>query len=154
MGNLNQSQMPAPTNMNLNTSTIEEKNPKLYEYLQEEMKAQFKKLNETIQLCHEKYELLKKKVYNEYRSKLSDLLGKKDRSQLPRLEQLLEKFVEGLANTSHKEAMLSKEVRKKLELRRENEQLKGKVGELQHILQDKKGICTRDPVKILTGKRP
>ena len=88
--------------MNLNTSAIEEKNPKLYEYLQEEMKAQFKKINETIQLCHEKHELLRKKVYNEYRSKLSDLLGRKDRSQLPRLEQLLEKFVEGLSNTSHK----------------------------------------------------
>jgi hypothetical protein len=93
----NQSQLP----FNLNTS-LEEKPSKLYEYLQEEMKVQFKKLNETIQLCHEKYDLLKRKVYNEYRTKLSELIGKKDRSLLPRIEQLLEKFIENLSNTSHK----------------------------------------------------
>lgn len=50
--------------------------------------------------------------------------------------------------------MLSKEVRKKLELRRENEQMKAKIAELQLIIQDKKGACSREPIKIISGKRP
>lgn len=53
------------------------------------MRNQYKKLNDTIQFSHEKYELLKKKLQGEYRSRISDLLGKKDKTQLPRFEHLL-----------------------------------------------------------------
>lgn len=84
------------------------------------MRIQFKRLNETIQLSHDKYDLLKRKVYKEYRSKLVDLIGKKDKTLISRIEQLLERFIDGLANTSHKEALLAKEIKKKLEFKKEN----------------------------------
>lgn len=55
-------------------------------------------------------------------------------SKLSRVEAVLERFVQGLANKSHKEAILSKEVRLKQEARKEAGTLKEKVGFLNQLL--------------------
>jgi DNA-binding transcriptional regulator GbsR (MarR family) len=59
------------------------------EYVREEMKNQYKKLNETTKLWERKYELLKRKIFEEYRSKIVDLLNKKEKSSVGQLEVVL-----------------------------------------------------------------
>jgi hypothetical protein len=49
------------------------------------MKSQYKKLNEAIKLSEQKFELLKKKIYEEYRSRIVDTLNKKDKHTLAQL---------------------------------------------------------------------
>ena len=43
------------------------------------MKAQYKKLYDALKLNEDKYELLKKKIYEEYRARLISLINKKDK---------------------------------------------------------------------------
>ena len=45
------------------------------------MKSQYKKLYDALKLNEDKYEILKKKIYEEYRSRLIDLMAKKDRDE-------------------------------------------------------------------------
>ena len=45
--------------------------------------------------------------------------------------------------------MLHKEIKLKKSARRQNSQLKEKVSELNYLLQEKKGHCTRDPIKLI-----
>ncbi len=40
------------------------------EYIREEMKAQYKKLYDSLKLSEEKYEILRKKIYEEYRARI------------------------------------------------------------------------------------
>ena len=54
-----------------------------------------------------------------------------------------------MSNLSHKEAVLHKEVKLKQHARKQNIELKEKVTSLNHLLQTKKGYCTRDPLKLL-----
>jgi hypothetical protein len=54
-----------------------------------------------------------------------------------------------MSNLSHKEAVLNKEIKLKHNARRQNSDLKGKVNELNCLLQSKKGYCSRDPIKLL-----
>ena len=54
-----------------------------------------------------------------------------------------------MSNLSHKEAVLHKEIKLKQNARKQNNELKGKVNELNYLLQSKKGTCTRDPIKLL-----
>jgi hypothetical protein len=54
-----------------------------------------------------------------------------------------------MSNLSHKEAVLHKEIKLKQNARRQNSELKGKVSELNFLLQSKKGQCSRDPVKLV-----
>ena len=42
----------------------------LLEYVREEMRSQYKKLNDHIKLAEQKHELLKRKIYEEYRAKI------------------------------------------------------------------------------------
>lgn len=113
------------------------------------MRNQYKKLNDHIRLCEQKYELLKKKIYEEYRAKIIEVLSKKEKNSLPQLEATLERFVEGMSNLSHKEAVLHKEVKLKQNARKQNVELKEKVNSLNQLLQTKKGYCTRDPLKMI-----
>lgn len=53
----------------------------LLEYVRQEMKSQYKKLYDALKLNEDKYEILKKKIYEEYRSRLIDLMAKKDRDE-------------------------------------------------------------------------
>lgn len=55
-----------------------------------------------------KYDLLKKKIYEQYRAKIIEVLNKKDRNSISQLEVTLERFIEGMSNLSHKEAILRK----------------------------------------------
>ena len=43
------------------------------------MKGQYRKLSEALKLCEHKYDLLKKKIYEEYRSRIIDNLNKRER---------------------------------------------------------------------------
>jgi hypothetical protein len=43
------------------------------------MKSQYKKLNDTIQLLQDKYEIFKRKMLSEFRSRLMDVFYKRDR---------------------------------------------------------------------------
>ena len=61
----------------------------------------------------------------------------------------MERFIDGMSNLSHKEAVLHKEIKLKQNARKQNNELKGKVNELNYLLQSKKGTCTRDPIKLL-----
>ena len=72
------------------------------------MKSQYKKLNEAMKLSEQKFDLLKKKIYEEYRARIIDNLNKKDKQSIDQLETILERFIDGLANLSHKEAVLHK----------------------------------------------
>lgn len=60
-----------------------------------------------------KYDLLKKKIYEEYRSKIIEVLNKKDKNNISQLEVTLQRFIEGMSNLSHKEAILKKQVKLK-----------------------------------------
>ena len=113
------------------------------------MKSQYKKLNEAIKFEEQKFQLLKKKIYEEYRSRIIDNLNKKDRHSVNQIETILERFIDGLSNLSHKEAVLNKQIKLKKSARRQNSQLKQKVNELNYLLQEKKGHCTRDPIKLI-----
>jgi hypothetical protein len=64
--------------------------------------------------------LLKKKIYEEYRAKIIEVLGKRDKSTISQLELTLERFIDGMSNLSHKEAVLHKEVKLKHNARRQN----------------------------------
>ena len=43
------------------------------------MRNQYKKLNDHIKLAEHKHELLKRKIYEEYRARIVEALGKKDK---------------------------------------------------------------------------
>ena len=45
-----------------NMSNLEGKHRRLFELIQEEMRSQYRKLNETVQLLQEKYQVFKKKI--------------------------------------------------------------------------------------------
>ena len=49
------------------------------------MKSQYKKLNEAIKFEEQKFDLLKKKIYEEYRSRIIDNLNKKDRHSVQQI---------------------------------------------------------------------
>ena len=108
----------------------------LLEYVRQEMKNQYKKQYDALKLNEEKYEILKKKVFEEYRSRLIDLLSKKDRDErtLGKVEATLERFIEGLSNMSHKEAGLAKEIKLKQAARKEAGALREKVNNLNMLL--------------------
>jgi hypothetical protein len=57
-----------------------------------------------------------------------------------------------MSNLSHKEAVLHKEVKLKQHARKQNVELKEKVSSLNHLLQTKKGYCTRDPLKLIVSE--
>jgi hypothetical protein len=76
-------------------------------------------------------------------------LSKKEKNSISQLEATLERFIEGMSNLSHKEAVLHKEVKLKQNARKQNVELKEKVNSLNQLLQTKKGYCTRDPMKVL-----
>ena len=113
------------------------------------MKSQHKKLSEAVKLSEQRFELLKKKIYDEYRTRVIENLNKKDKHSIGQLETLLERFIEGMGNLSHKEAVLQKESRLKQAARKQNAQLKGKVTELNYLLQERKGACSRDPLRVV-----
>ena len=113
------------------------------------MKTQYTKLNETIRLWERRHDALKKKIYEEYRAKIIDVLSKKEKNTISQLEAVLERFVDGMSNLSHKEAVLHKEVRLKQKARKTNQQLSEKIKELDYIVETKKGPCSREPVKLL-----
>lgn len=113
------------------------------------MKTQYTKLNETIRLWEKRHEALKKKIYEEYRAKIIDVLSKKERNSIGQIEAVLERFVDGMSNMSHKEAVLQKQVKLKIKARKTNQQLREKIKELDFLVETKKGICSRDPVKLL-----
>jgi len=56
-----------------------------------------------------------------------------------------------MANLSHKEAILHKEVRLKQQARKNNTELKHKIQELNQMVNVKKGYCSRDPLKVYTN---
>jgi hypothetical protein len=72
-------------------------------------------LYSAFQLSGEANKILRVQIYQEYRSRIIDLISKKDRDEitLGRIEAVLERFVDGLGNTSHKQAVMAKEVRLK-----------------------------------------
>lgn len=45
------------------------------------MKNQYRKLFDSLKLSEEKYEVLRKKIYEEYRARIIDLISKKDRDE-------------------------------------------------------------------------
>ena len=49
------------------------------------MKSQYKKLNEAMKLSEQKFDLLKKKIYEEYRARIIDNLNKKDKHSIAQL---------------------------------------------------------------------
>lgn len=49
------------------------------------MKKQHKKQHEALKFNEEKYDILKRKIYEEYRSKIIELLNKKDKSKITEL---------------------------------------------------------------------
>ena len=53
------------------------------------MRNQYKKLNDHIRLLEQKYDLLKKKIYGEYRAKIIDMLSKKDKNSISQIEATL-----------------------------------------------------------------
>jgi len=55
------------------------------------------------------------------------VLNKKEKSSISQLEIILERFIDGMSNLSHKEAVLQKEVKLKQNARRTNAELKEKV---------------------------
>jgi uncharacterized membrane protein len=57
----------------------------LLEYVREEMRSQYKKLNDHIKLNEQKHELLKRKIYEEYRAKIVEALGRKEKGSLQQL---------------------------------------------------------------------
>jgi hypothetical protein len=101
------------------------------EFVREEMRAQSKKMNEALKLSEEANRLLKAKIYEEYRVRLIELMNKKgDENTVGKVEAVLERFVDGLANMSHNQAVLAKEVKLKQEARREASLLKSKLATL------------------------
>ena len=54
----------------------------LLEYIRDEMRSQYKKLHESLKLSNEKFTILKKKIYEEYRHRIVDLLSKKDKETI------------------------------------------------------------------------
>lgn len=118
------------------------------------MKAQYKKLYDSLKLSEEKHEILRKKIYEEYRSRIIDLISKKDRDEytVAKIEAVLERFVDGLGNTSHKEAVLAKEVKLKQEARKEASLYKDKLAAAVKTIEGmgtKKGnTCVREPVRV------
>lgn len=102
------------------------------------MRNQFKKLNEALLISQSKFDLLRKKIYEQYRSRIISILTEKEKneniSKILKLESVLERFVQGLANKSHKEAILSKQVKLKQEARKEASVLKEKCGYLNNLL--------------------
>lgn len=64
-------------NISIGLNKTREQCGELLEFVREEMKTQYKKLNETIRLCEQKHEILKKKIYEEYRAKIIEVLNKK-----------------------------------------------------------------------------
>lgn len=63
-------------------------------------------------------------------------MSKKDRDErtISKVEATLERFIDGLANLSHKEAVLAKEVKLKQAARKEAGALKEKVNNLNMLL--------------------
>ena len=53
----------------------------LLEFVRQEMKAQYKKLYDALKLNEDKYEILRKKIYDEYRVRLIELMSKKDKDE-------------------------------------------------------------------------
>lgn len=49
------------------------------------MKSQYKKLNDALKLSEQKYDLLKKKIYEEYRARIIDVLNKKEKNSISQL---------------------------------------------------------------------
>lgn len=47
---------------------------------------------------------------------------------------MVERFIEGLSNLTHKEAVLNKEIKAKNALKMENGKLKQKVSQFEHLL--------------------
>lgn len=43
-------------------------------------------------------------------------------------------------------------MKRKLELRKENKELRGKVSQLELVIQEKKGYCSREPVKVVVRR--
>lgn len=111
------------------------------------MRSQYKKLNDAVKLQEQKYELLKRKIYEEYRAKIVDILGKKEKG-LAQLESTLERFIEGMSNMSHKEALLQREVKLKQNARKQKLELRERVNELSSLLHTRKGCCSRDPPRL------
>ena len=74
-------------------------------------------------------------------------LEKKDKNSIGQIEATLERFIEGLSNLSHKEAVMAKEVRLKQSARKESHNLREKVKELSIMLESKR-YCSREPLKI------
>jgi len=66
------------------------------------------------------------------------VLNKKEKSSISQLEIILERFIDGMSNLSHKEAVLQKEVKLKQNARRTNAELKEKVT-----------YCSREPLKVI-----
>lgn len=57
----------------------------MLEFVREEMKNQYKKLNDALKLSEQKYDLLKKKIYEEYRARIIDFLNKKEKNSISQL---------------------------------------------------------------------
>ena len=59
------------------------------------MKSQYKKLYDALKLNEDKYVILKKNIYEEYRVRLIELLSKKDRDErtVGKIEATLERFI-------------------------------------------------------------
>jgi ribonuclease HII len=53
------------------------------------MKTQFKKMHDSLKLSEEKHHLLKKKIYEEYRARIIDILCKKDKQSIAKIESTL-----------------------------------------------------------------
>lgn len=93
--------------------------------------------------------MLKRKVYNEYRFRIVQLLNGKT-TDVRKLETLLERLIEGLSNLSHKEAMLHRNSKKHQESLKQNKALKHRIHELDWLLGEKTTApCTRSPVQVL-----
>ena len=90
------------------------------------MRSQYSRLQTALHFSNEKYEVIKKKVYNEYRFRIVNLLNGKA-TDINRLEVLLERFVEGLNNLSHKEAMLHRNSKKHQESLKQNKALRHRI---------------------------
>ena len=123
-------------------------NAEVMEFIRIEMKNQYKHLHDALKLSEDKHGLLKKKIYHEYRSRLVSQLEKKDKNSIHQVEATLERFIESLANLSHKEAILGKETRLKLASRKEASNLREKLKEMTSMLEMKRGYCSREPLKI------
>ncbi len=117
------------------------------------MKTQYRKMYDAIKFSEEKFNIFKDKVYQEYRAKIIEIINKKDKQAVHKLETVLERYIDYMGNVAHKDALLNKEVKLKNQARREVNQMKDKNNQLVQILESKKGYCSRDQLKVIINEK-